>query len=273
MRVTNDRGRAGQALALQLDRVLPLGRAGRRHELPAQLLDRRGRDRGGRHLPQVRVPRAARSLRLLRLLGAAGRLRHAARRVPRALPRLGPADRRRARAGRPTRSRTAGSRLALTTSGSSSPQARRARSSSCSATARTRGTRKFDPPGSQTIDKRRVRPIIERYLEPAAVDGGLRGPARLLDGSAGHVPGRDRQRARRSHGQHLERLPVHGDVQPVALGLPASSRASAVAWASATPTRTCSASSTWSRRGPASGSSTSLRRSCRPAAPTTSTSR
>jgi cellobiose phosphorylase len=28
---------------------------------------------------------------------------------------------------------------------------------------------KFDPPGSQTIDKRRVRPVIERYLQPARV--------------------------------------------------------------------------------------------------------
>jgi cellobiose phosphorylase len=29
---------------------------------------------------------------------------------------------------------------------------------------------KFDPPGSQTIDKRTVRPIMERYLDPANVD-------------------------------------------------------------------------------------------------------
>jgi len=29
---------------------------------------------------------------------------------------------------------------------------------------------KFDPPGSQTINKRRVKPIIARYLEPAAVE-------------------------------------------------------------------------------------------------------
>jgi cellobiose phosphorylase len=30
--------------------------------------------------------------------------------------------------------------------------------------------RKFDPPGSQTIDKRNVRPVIERYLDPVTVD-------------------------------------------------------------------------------------------------------
>ena len=32
---------------------------------------------------------------------------------------------------------------------------------------------KFDPPGSQTIDKRRVCPVIERYLEPAAADAAF----------------------------------------------------------------------------------------------------
>jgi cellobiose phosphorylase len=32
---------------------------------------------------------------------------------------------------------------------------------------------KFDPPGSQTIDKRRVRPVIERYLDTARVDDAL----------------------------------------------------------------------------------------------------
>ncbi len=32
---------------------------------------------------------------------------------------------------------------------------------------------KFDPPGSGTIDKRRIRPVIARYLEPTAVDGAF----------------------------------------------------------------------------------------------------
>ena len=32
---------------------------------------------------------------------------------------------------------------------------------------------KFDPPGSQTINKRTVRPIIERYLDPAAVEAAF----------------------------------------------------------------------------------------------------
>ena len=46
---------------------------------------------GRRHLSQDRVPRAPQSLRVLRLLGAARRLRHAARGVPRRVPRLGQA--------------------------------------------------------------------------------------------------------------------------------------------------------------------------------------
>jgi cellobiose phosphorylase len=32
---------------------------------------------------------------------------------------------------------------------------------------------KFDPPGSQTIDKERVRPVIERWLQPETVEQGL----------------------------------------------------------------------------------------------------
>ncbi len=32
---------------------------------------------------------------------------------------------------------------------------------------------KFDPPGSQTIDKRRVRPVIKRWLQPETVEQGL----------------------------------------------------------------------------------------------------
>ena len=34
---------------------------------------------------------------------------------------------------------------------------------------------KFDPPGSQTIDKRRVRPVLERYLQPAEVEAAFAG--------------------------------------------------------------------------------------------------
>ena len=72
--VTNHRQTTGGALGLLRDRVLPLGCAGRQHELPAQLQHRPGGSRGRRDLSQDRVPRAPRSFRLLRLLGKAGRL-------------------------------------------------------------------------------------------------------------------------------------------------------------------------------------------------------
>ena len=89
--ITNERARSGPTVALQRHRVVPLGRPRRRHQLPAQLLHRRGGGRGRRHLSQDRVPGTARPLRLLRLFRATGRLRHPARRLPGALSRLGPA--------------------------------------------------------------------------------------------------------------------------------------------------------------------------------------
>ena len=266
-------GRAGAALALQLGRVLPLGRPGRRHQLPAQLLRRRGRGRGRRHLPQDRVPRAARSLRLLRLLRAAGRLRHAARRVPGALPRLGPADRRRAgRLVQLDRPRLAAVGLAPRPP-RARPRARRRRSSSCSATPRTRADAKFDPPGSQTIDKRRVRPTIARYLDPAAVAEAFDALRARWTDLLGDLPGR-RPGTSTSTAWSTSGTPTSAwSPSTCRARRRSSSRASAAGWGSATPTRTCSASSTWSRRAPASGSWTSPRRSCRRAAPTTSTSR
>ena len=107
---------AGQAFGVFLDRVLPVGRAGRPDQLPAQLLDRAGRSRGRGDLPQDGIPRTAGSLRLLRLLGKARRVRHPARRLPRRLPRLGQARRSWKAAARPIPSRTAGPRSDRTTS-------------------------------------------------------------------------------------------------------------------------------------------------------------
>ncbi len=99
--VTNHRARVGPDLGFLCYRVLPVGRAGRRDQLPAQLQHRpgRGRGRGRGDLPQDRVPRAPRSLRLLRLFRAAGRLRYPARRVPGTVPRLGRSRGRGARPG------------------------------------------------------------------------------------------------------------------------------------------------------------------------------
>ncbi len=40
---------------------------------------------------------------------------------------------------------------------------------------------KFDPPGSTTVDKRRVRPLIARFLEPGAVEGAFEALRRSWD--------------------------------------------------------------------------------------------
>ena len=37
---------------------------------------------------------------------------------------------------------------------------------------------KFDPPDSQIINKRRVRPVIDRWLQPATVERGLAATSR-----------------------------------------------------------------------------------------------
>jgi hypothetical protein len=122
------------------------------------------------------------------------------------------------RARRPIRSPTAGSRWAHTTSSSSSLPAKRRKSSSSSATRRTQGrqvrsARLADDQQEAGQADHRPLPAARRRRE------GLHGAARLLDGAARHPAGLDRQRARGPDGQHLERLPVHGDVQHVALGL------------------------------------------------------
>ena len=59
--------RGKDARCVPLCRVLPLGRDGRRLQLPAELLHRRGRAGAGRHLSQIRIPRTAESL--CRVLG------------------------------------------------------------------------------------------------------------------------------------------------------------------------------------------------------------
>jgi cellobiose phosphorylase len=140
-----------------------------------------------------------------------------ARRVPGALPRLGPADRRRARpSDRFGRPRLAADGLA--------PRPARVgarRDEGSHRPARLQENPKddkFDPPGSQT-DRQEDRQADHREIPEAGRRGeGASRPARPLDRFARHPAGRDRQRARRPDGQHLERLPVHGHVQPVAVG-------------------------------------------------------
>ncbi len=76
-------------------------------------------------------------------------------------------------ASRPTPSPTAGRPSARTTSGSAWRPARRARSSSCWATTRTRRTTSSTRLAQQTVNKRTVRPVIERYLQAETVEAAL----------------------------------------------------------------------------------------------------
>ena len=118
LRVTNERDDAAE-LSVFSAWSSASGTHRTTRQLPAELQRRRGRGGRRRHLPQDRVPRAARPLRLLRLLRAARRLRHAAGRF------LGPyrgwdSPVAVERGNRSTRSRTAGRRSARTTSASRS---------------------------------------------------------------------------------------------------------------------------------------------------------
>ena len=184
--------RAGSARRLRHGRVLPVGRAGRRHELPAQLLDRRGRGRGRRDLPQDRVPRTARSLRLLRLLGSRGRLRYVSATPSSGRIAAGTGRSRSSAGRRRARSRTAGSRSARTRRASSWPRAKPARSPSCSGYAENPADAKFDPPGSGTLDKRGVRPTIDALPRSGGRQRvAWRRCARYWDGLLGVVAGRD----------------------------------------------------------------------------------
>ena len=79
---------------------------------------------------------------------------------------------------------------------------------------------KFDPPGSDTLDKRRVTPG-HRALPPPRRRSTSRSRARRALGRvAVDAADRHAEPARRPDGQHLERLPVHGHLQPVPLGVP-----------------------------------------------------
>ena len=118
----------------------------------------RSRSVDGVDLPQDRVPRAARPLRVLRLLGAAGRASTPSARRSSA----------RTAAGTSRRWSSAGASGDSVAHGWApigshhvrarrSRRARRARSSSCSATSRTRATRSSTRRGSQTLNKTHVR--------------------------------------------------------------------------------------------------------------------
>jgi len=77
---------------------------------------------------------------------------------------------------------------------------------------------KFDPPDSQSINKRSLGPILTRYLRE---DSGARLPRveGLLGRSPEQATGRHAGRSHESHGQHVERLPADDHLQSFPLGL------------------------------------------------------
>ena len=132
---------------------------------------------------------------------------------------------------------------------------------------------KFDPPGSTTA-RPPARPPGDRTLRAAWRDRrGARAAARSMGRAARRRAGHHTQRACRPDGERVEPLPMHGDVQPVPVRLVVRRRGSDAASGSAIRARTSWASCTWCPSVRVNGSSTWPRRSCRRAAPTTSTSR
>ena len=226
LRITNCREEAVELLDLLVGRVLPLGCRGRRHELPAQPVHRSGRGRARRHLPHDRIPRAARSLRLLRLLGAARGLRHPARRVPRAIPWLGPADRRRAWSLRGLdRSRLGAARLPPRQAGARSRREPRGRVRTRLLGEPARGEVR---PAGEPAGQQAARRARDRALAGSGDDrAGPAAPARPLGRTARDLPGLDTRPRHRPHGQHVECVPVHDHLrhEPLRLVLRVGHRA------------------------------------------------
>ena len=69
---------------------------------------------------------------------------------------------------------------------------------------------KFDPPGSQTINKTLVKPTIAKYLNASQADQAFARLAQLLGWPPEHLPGRHARHPHQPHGEYLECLPVHG---------------------------------------------------------------
>ena len=153
--VTNQRDRRRRSISgFRQHRVLPVGCAGRRHQLPAQLQHRPGGGGRRRHLPQDGIPRAPQPLRLLRLLRAGRGFDTQREAFLGPLPRLGQAGGRGSRrADQLHRARLVAHRRASGEAGSCS-RARRGRSSSSSATTRTRSTRSSILPARRPSTRR-----------------------------------------------------------------------------------------------------------------------
>ncbi len=203
----------------------------------------------------------------------ARRLRHPAGGLPRAIPRLGSAGRRRARDIRQLdRARLGTDRLPPRAS-SRWLRARRERSCSSSATRRTRRMPSSTRPDRRPSTRRCVRPVIERYRRPDEVEAAFGRAARPLGRALDVLEVSTPNDARRPDGERLERVPVHGDVQPVPLGVDVRHRdrpRHGVPGLEPGPARVRAHGP---RAGAGTASSTSPRPSFRRAAPTTSTSR
>ncbi len=78
---------------------------------------------------------------------------------------------------------------------------------------------KFDPPGSQTINKKTVKPAIAKYLDAKKADAAFEQLRAVLGEPARHLPGEYARHSHQPHGQYLECLSVHGHLQHVALGV------------------------------------------------------
>ena len=205
----------GRAVSLLLGRVLPVERLRRHDQLPAQLQHRRGR--GRRRARSITRPSTA--------SGATTSPSSPARaRWPGSTPTGRPSSAStgdstsplggRARRARATRSRTAGRRTARTTSGSPWQPGEEKTSSSCSATWRTRATTSGSSPG--VINKARAG-RSSTALDPQTVRDGARGAPRPLGTTCSAYQVADTPTRSQPDGQHLEPLPVHGDVQHVPL--------------------------------------------------------
>ena len=132
---------------------------------------------------------------------------------------------------------------------------------------------KFDPPGSQTINKARVRPVIERWLRTDEVERAFGALKESWDELLSVLQVETPDRGHRPDGEHLEPVPVHGNVQPEPVDVLLRVRHRQGHGVSRLEPGHARLRRPWSPQGHASGSSTWPPPSCPPAARTTSTSR
>jgi cellobiose phosphorylase len=122
---------------------------------------------------------------------------------------------------------------------------------------------KFDPPQSQTVNKKSVKPVIARYLDGSNVDMAFARLQAYWDGLLGICQVR-------TPDIHTDRMVnawnAYQCMATFNMSRSASFYESGGGWDSATPTRTCWASSTWFRRARANASWTWRRRNFPPAA-------